>query len=96
MTPRVLQAPIFRRAGTDENAVKGLRARAHTIFCAAKKCPLHGRFCNCAMIVHCVVAPRLKRAMQAVRTTTRAASSARETSRRTRFVNAEAVFFVAL
>jgi hypothetical protein len=96
MVPRVLETAILRRAGADENAVKGLRARAHTIFCAAKKRPFHGRFCNCAKIAQLVVAMRVMRATHVARKTTRAATSGRETPPRTRFVNAEAVFFVVL
>jgi len=90
------RATILRRASAAENAVKGVEARAHTNFFAAKKCPFYGRFRDCATIVLRAVAARAMCALLVARKTRRAASSARETASRTRFVNAEAVFFVVL
>jgi hypothetical protein len=93
---RAFRAAIFCRARTHENAVKGLCARAHTIFFLSKKCPFCGRFRNCAINVRCAVAARATCEKRVARKTRRVALPARETVPRTRFVKAEAVFFVVL
>jgi hypothetical protein len=86
----------LHRAGGAESAVKGLHARAHTNFYAAKKCPFHRHFCNCAKIGRVVSAARAARATHAERASRCFAPAAREAAACTRFVNAEAVFFVLL
>jgi hypothetical protein len=96
MAQRALRTEILRRASANKNAVKGHLARTHTIFCMFKKRPFHGRFRNCAIGAHVAVARRAAHTVQLARKARRAALRARETTSRTRFVKAEAVFFVVL
>jgi hypothetical protein len=96
MARRAFRAAILRRAGTGENAVKVLSARTHAIFCALKKCPFYRRFRNCAIDARRAVATRAMCSTQVAYETRRDALFAREMASRTRFVKAEAVFFVVL
>jgi len=88
--------PILRRAGAAEIPVKGLHARLPTNFRAAKKCPFRRHFCNCVKIARAARTARAARVAHADRATRCIAPTARETAVRTRFINAEAVFFILL
>jgi hypothetical protein len=96
MARRAFRTAILRRVGANESAVKGLSARTHTIFCASKKCPFYGRFRNCAINARRAAAPRATCAVHLACRNRNAAPPARATTSRTRFVKAEAVFFVVL
>jgi hypothetical protein len=90
------RAPILRRAGDAESAVKRLHARAHTHFYAVKKCPFHRHFCNRAKFSRVGRPARAARATRGDCASRCIAPAARARVACTRFVNAEAVFFVLL
>jgi hypothetical protein len=87
---------ICRRTGAREIAVKGgcerVCANPHT----PKKFPVHRHFLNRSKFARRLAARRGARAAQDARGAIRVASKPREAAARTRFVNAEAVFFVLL
>jgi hypothetical protein len=92
----VSRRAIFRRTGAREIAVKGGCERACVRACTTKKRPVHRYFLNRAKFARRPLACHAERAVQDARVALRIASEPREAAARTRFVNAEAVFFVLL
>ena len=87
---------ILRRTGAAGISVKGLLAGLHTKFREAKKCPFHRHFFNSVKIARADGAVRAMRAAHRARTSRRIVTASRATAACTRFVNAEAVFFILL
>jgi hypothetical protein len=92
----VTRTAILRVRARRGKRCQGLCARAHTFFSASQKRPFRRRFCDCTKIARMLRGLRAAHAAQSHGDVRRRAPSARATSRRTRFVNAEAVFFVVL